>query len=261
MQYVLGFALEYKKYKKSANIRIFANDHLIDDIHLTDDIITKSIQTKEIRIGPAWVLYEKTKKSEEIDYNKFEFGQQVNAPGEQFPDKVEVPKKLFCYLVDESVLRNEIRIEVVNSDSNNSNGFMTKWAWIKFYNVFLIPKDYLNFEKLNEITKKSKDYLQEHPEHPTFGFRLHWPTPKQSVEGKELVPWNNWQTLEKGGSFKLQFPIMGFKNNEIDEKFKMLAPENWTRLSRRDERLVVISEELPFYCQHFDLINTLNEDN
>ena len=38
MKYVLGLSFEFKYYKNPANIKIFSNNQLIDDIDLTEDI-------------------------------------------------------------------------------------------------------------------------------------------------------------------------------------------------------------------------------
>ena len=43
MKYVLGFIFEYKYYKNPANIKIFSNNQLIDDIDLTKDIKIKNM--------------------------------------------------------------------------------------------------------------------------------------------------------------------------------------------------------------------------
>ena len=42
MKYVLGLLFEYKYYKNPANIKIFSNDQLIDDIDLTENIKMKN---------------------------------------------------------------------------------------------------------------------------------------------------------------------------------------------------------------------------
>ena len=42
MKYVLGLSFEFKYYKNPANIKIFSNNQLIDDIDLTEDINSKN---------------------------------------------------------------------------------------------------------------------------------------------------------------------------------------------------------------------------
>ena len=43
MKYVLGLLFEYKYYKNPANIKIFSNNQLIDEIDLTEDIKIKNM--------------------------------------------------------------------------------------------------------------------------------------------------------------------------------------------------------------------------
>ena len=48
MKYVLGLSFEFKYYKNPANIKIFSNNQLIDDIDLTEDIKLKTITPDEL---------------------------------------------------------------------------------------------------------------------------------------------------------------------------------------------------------------------
>ena len=43
MKYVLGLLFEYKYYKNPANIKIFSNNQLIDEIDLTEDVKMKNM--------------------------------------------------------------------------------------------------------------------------------------------------------------------------------------------------------------------------
>ena len=230
MQYVLGVALEYKKYKKFARVKIFANEHLIDDLTLDEDIDTKTVSYGKIEVGPNF-------KTE--------------------PYSAEIPKKIFIYEVDESVLKNNIRIEVENDDTNYNNGFMTKWSYISLHKVFLIPKNYLDFEKLDQLTVKNNSILADTviPDPP---WRLHWPAIQHKIENRNLV-----YSIERdklGGSFSVKYPIMLYKQNSIGTTFRILAPGGWGSLLKINERLIVISDWLPIYCQAFGLINTVNEN-
>jgi hypothetical protein len=228
MQYVLGVALEYKKYKKFARVRIFADDHLIDDLKLDKDISTKTVSYGPMTVGPNY----KTDTSGTID----------------------IPKKLFFYEVDESVLKYNIRIEVENDDTNFNNGFMTKYSYIVLHKVFLIPKPYLNYAKLDELS-----------------WRFNWPAMAQVVVDRHLVAVESFiensgietplsPFYKKGGSFSIKYPIMVYKQKSQGVKFNILAPSGWATLINKDERIIAIGDWLIVYCQQFDLINTVNEN-
>ena len=58
MKYVLGLSFEFKYYKNPANIKIFSNNQLIDDIDLTEDInstnMTPVMLCKNIPVYNDW---------------------------------------------------------------------------------------------------------------------------------------------------------------------------------------------------------------
>ena len=245
MQYVLGVALEYKKYKKFARVRIFADDHLIDDLKLDKDINTKTVSYGPITVGPNY----KTDTSGTMD----------------------IPKKLFFYEVDESVLKYNIRIEVENDDTNFNNGFMTKYSYIVLHKVFLIPKPYLNYAKLDELAFKNKSILAKPVKPDRIPWRFNWPTMGQVVVDRHLVGVENFiensgietplsPFYKKGGSFSMKYPIMVYKQKSQGVKFNILAPSGWATLINKDERIIAIGDWLIVYCQQFDLINTVNEN-
>tara|TARA_Y100001937_G_scaffold112812_1_gene160820 strand:- start:834 stop:1556 length:723 start_codon:yes stop_codon:yes gene_type:complete len=239
MQYVLGVALEYKKYKKFARVRIFADDHLIDDLKLDKDISTKTVSYGPITVGPNF----KTDTSGTID----------------------IPKKLFFYEVDESVLKYNIRIEVENDDTNFNNGFMTKWSYLVFHKVFLIPKPYLDYAKLDELALKNKPILAKPVKPDRIPWRFNWPAMAQVVIDRHLVGVTGFEKppaslYQKGGSFSVKYPIMTYKQKSQGVKFNILAPSGWATLINKDERIIAIGDWLFVYCQQFDLINTVNEN-
>jgi len=245
MQYVLGVALEYKKYKKFARVRIFADDHLIDDLKLDKDISTKTVSYGPITVGPNF----KTDTSGTID----------------------IPKKLFFYEVDESVLKYNIRIEVENDDTNFNNGFMTKYSYIVLHKVFLIPKPYLDYAKLDELALKNKSILAKPVKPDRIPWRFSWPAIMSKVIDRHLVHVNTdidntgianpiSADIQTGGSFSVKYPIMMYKQKSQGVNFRILAPSGWASLINRDERIIAIGDWLFVYCQQFDLINTVNEN-
>ena len=77
------------------------------------------------------------------------------------------------------------------------------------------------------------------------------------VTGFEKPPASLYQ---KGGSFSVKYPIMTYKQKSQGVKFNILAPSGWATLINKDERIIAIGDWLFVYCQQFDLINTVNEN-
>ncbi len=144
MKYVLGFLFEYKYYKNPANVRIFANNQLIDEFELTEDINLKNIQPPTADDGADF--YNFSKKWTTV----YQFVKQL-------------PEKAFVYTLDESIIKNSIRIEITNNNTNYTNGFMTKWSFFKFHSIFLLPTYYLDVKNFIAFGEKQmqirKNYL------------------------------------------------------------------------------------------------------
>ena len=149
MKYVLGFLFEYKYYKNPANIKIFSNNQLIDEIDLTEDINMKNITPtlKEI------LTHKQMRKLvPSITNNKLPSGiDPRDIVSLRDTGILQIPKKVFVYTLDETILQNSIKIEITNNNTNYSNGFMTNCSSFIFHNIFLIPTYYLNIKnkKLN----------------------------------------------------------------------------------------------------------------
>ena len=62
MKYVLGLLFEYEYYKNPANIKIFSNNQLIDEIDLTEDIKIKNnkefVSKREEILSMIWDMEE-----------------------------------------------------------------------------------------------------------------------------------------------------------------------------------------------------------
>ena len=69
MKYVLGLLFEYKYYKNPANIKIFSNDQLIDDIDLTEDINIINMPLSTLHENtPLYNWYKNSKEMEESQF-------------------------------------------------------------------------------------------------------------------------------------------------------------------------------------------------
>ena len=284
MKYVLGFLFEYKYYKNPANIKIFSNNQLIDEIDLTEDINMKNITPtlKEI------LTYKQMRKLAKLADPFLELEMSNIAPRDTpepflFPLRdngiLQIPKKVFVYTLDETILQNSIKIEITNNNTNYSNGFMTNCSSFIFHKIFLIPTYYLNIKNYNlffkrqvQITKNIPDYplirnvrnKNDHLVRDIVDYNLMWPDENRAVKNGQFakrddeINWKgwNWKGWIKGGSFSLELPIIEY----IHEKgLKMLGPRNYEQLVEKEKRRLSIGTSSPLYFKYLNLINTQNE--
>jgi hypothetical protein len=259
MKYVLGLSFEFKYYKNPANIKIFSNNQLIDDIDLTEDIKLKTITPdelcKNIPVYNDW-YYPGWDTLDEVDpYNSFPY--------------TKMPEKMFVYTLDETVLQNSIKIEITNNNSNYTNGFMTKWSSFTFRYIFLVPTYYLDLKNYALLMRKDNPVITnfDMPKSTDIGgFKttnkitnnLMWPDEYRFVENGQLVfepsdkthCWRNW---EKGGSFSFELPII---ECILKKGLKMLGPINYEQLLEKEKRRLYLSDFYPLYINHLNLINT-----
>ena len=243
MKYALGLSFEFKYYKNPANIKIFFNDHLIDDIDLTE-----SINIRNIPFDPSWLPIDASiRRSKTWDFLKF----------------LEIPEKVFVYTLDETIIQNSIKIKVTNNNSNYTNGFMTKWSSFEFHGIFLMPACYLNYKAYDEINVEqtnAKANIPDYPTAPEAMYSLQWPGESRVVRDGEFITdgtdKENWTRHTKGGSFSMEFPIIEY----IHKKgLKMIGPINYEQLLEKEKRHISISDTWPLYLKHLKLINTQNE--
>ena len=263
MKYIFGLLFEYEYYKNPANIKIFFNDHLIDDIDLTENI-----NMRNIPFDPSWLPIDASiRRSKTWDGLKF----------------LEIPEKVFVYTLDETIIQNSIKIKVTNNNSNYTNGFMTKWSSFEFHGIFLMPACYLNYKAYDEINveqtnakanipdypkwpdwKKQVEYMKPSYAPPSTApeamYSLQWPDERRVVRDGEFITdgtdKENWTRHTKGGSFSMEFPIIEY----IHKKgLKMIGPINYEQLLEKEKRLIAVSYTWPLYLKHLKLINTQNE--
>ena len=254
MKYIFGLLFEYEYYKNPANIKIFFNDHLIDDIDLTENI-----NIRNIPFDPSWLPIDASiRRSKTWDGLKF----------------LEIPEKVFVYTLDETIIQNSIKIKVTNNNSNYTNGFMTKWSSFEFHGIFLMPACYLNYKAYDEINVEQTNAKANIPDYPKWPdlprpdiktaseamYSLQWPDERRVVRDGEFITdgtdKENWTRHTKGGSFSMEFPIIEY----IHKKgLKMIGPINYEQLLEKEKRLISVSDTWPLYLKHLKLINTQNE--
>lgn len=183
MKYILGISILHKSYKnKKSSIRIFSNDHLIDEIILEEDIkmVTKtsssSFSNKHMfteKNHPSYTaMYTDMMKKIVNDYKqKFLSAKNQSEQPDKLIDqylqdvddrmkelngemvdwfipwdrvrKYEMPDKLFLYEIDEDNIGSNITMECSLDNNNYTNGFLTEFANIQIKNIFLMPKIFL----------------------------------------------------------------------------------------------------------------------
>ena len=184
MSYILGLLFTYSRYKHDAVVRIYADDHLIDELCLSNNINLKAFNYKNMPILEG--------KMESIRDNYGEFSPVLF-----------LPEKLFLFEIEEKYLNCTVRIEVENNHNNYTNGFMTKYAYVNFHLVFLIPKFLMKLENWQLLQER----LDKHK-----GTKQYWPPYRIPVE--DLIvkcsskDWTEDFLLHpRGGSFTIDFPL------------------------------------------------------
>jgi len=191
MSYVFGLSFEYRRYKRDAVMRIFADDQLVREINLTEDIKLKTVNLTD------------------MPRHKPLNGQDLSLVS-------IIPEKLFLFDISEQYLHSNIRIEIYNDNNNYTNSFMTKYSYVKFHQIFLIP-DYMlepiNWRIIERIQLRYGDNLTKkfftppvcpEPGKTTGGILLtHLRNNKHKVQSVE--PYT--RLLKLGGSFVLGIPL------------------------------------------------------
>ena len=194
MKQVIFLGFHCQIYKKAPTARIYVGDVMIDEIeipeycpkeyikegklsYLTNPYMDYKKLKSEVNTSPMELnpmLYEKTHSldsywwQKEIDISYFTFEELCLKLDPQYrtKEKIQHPK-IFVYIIDDKILQmsqNKLRIEINNSDSNYSNGFLTKSTllhlnifYIMPYELFKDPIDYT--QKYLEIySRKSTSY-------------------------------------------------------------------------------------------------------
>lgn len=215
MKYTLVLGIEYKKYKKPAEITVSVGEKLIDvfsldkDYPSTDKMLDNVDDTWYGRMGRAHWL------------------QRADWKG-LWMDK---PKHYKVYEIDEQDLQGKLQIKVDNSNTDYTNGFMKNNSLIKFQIIALIPSTYLENcgEKFLKVATKFDDAYDKYVKR--IGLTV---SKKEFIKQEEIVirekrNYTRWpcviayqvqrenETHEKsgtndywnwiGGSFTIEIPI------------------------------------------------------
>ena len=233
MKYILVLSFLFKKYKKPLNLRIFSDSTLIDDLYLCDKISLKEVDRRKTSI--------KYRKFDELDFY------YVSKQPPQRKSKVHYPEKILVYEINDSILGEEIRIEVDDHDTNYTNGFMTESNLFTIQNIFLFPKESFlskNIKKIFKLWSKNKGALLENEQFPSEHYRkrlimwpgesavinngiaerLHWYGGKKDLVVPVIKKFNTFM-LWCGKSEQIKHPLHWWFNTEFleyDEIYQML---------------------------------------
>ena len=251
MKYFIVLGIEYKFFKKPANITIHIGDRLIDTFQLTRDYprttnILPQIESKWLeRYGRGHYLTRADWVERWARARRF-----------------QVPSLIKVYEVDDSALKDRMEIEVENANSNFTNGFMKHSSLIKFPMVALFKKDLVGNrgEKMMKAIVKFDDTLEKYYKRKRQDQNNYWVSPHP---GYVRPSWPNahsfWVSRENGvkderdnigGSFTAEFRI------KTKHHMKVFAPAGYTKLvgfpSRHGTDLILASYK--------PLLNIYDED-
>jgi len=201
MKYILVIGIEYKFFKKPADVTIHIDDKLIDTFQLTRDYpCTTNILPQ---IESKW--FEKDVNSKWIEHEDW-MGRWLG-----------IPSLFKVYEIDDSDIKGKMEIGVENNNSDYTNGFMKNSSVMKFPIVALFKKELVKNrgQRLMKVISKfdkglGKNVDFEYKPHPRY-MRSSWPIADSfcisradkthNQNGPKDLRWNI------GGSFTAEFTI------------------------------------------------------
>ena len=219
MKYFLVLGIEYKKYRRPANVTVHVGDKFIDTFQLDRDhpCATNIIS----QIETQW-------------YNKFGRQDWLSHPL-WIKFWAQVPSLFKVYEIDDSVIEGKLKIKVENSHNDFNNGFIKNNSLIKFSIVSLIKKDLVENrgEKMMKTIVKFGDAREKFYKRKGLDYKYH----KNLPSGSARTIWLNapyfWVSIENekyeksgvkgldwwlGGSFTAEFMI------KTKHRMKVFAP-------------------------------------
>lgn len=259
MKYIFGFLGKFCLYKQPFNLHIYSNNTLIDDLTITEDIDVelKEIQNADFNKFTNYSFSERSQKRwRDVRHNVGVIGDGNILNGNYYP------KKLFLYEIDDSILKDRITFQFNNSDTNYTNGFMSKYAWMSMWYTFLIPKSLVDINKLLELG----DRFDSVPRTNGLYFKNEsrdWTWPGcfgvlEESDGKVKMK----QNAQYGGVKKFHIPII--KKHSIHMIGAMpRGDEDLVSYNNQRFRTGRITDGIDFFYKvlfHFNKLNIQNED-
>ena len=192
MSYILGLLFNYHRYKRDVVIRVYADDRLVDELNLSDDI---KLKTVPFGIAPV--------------------DRRAIGPRDHPSIKI-LPEKLFLFEIDEKYLCNSIRIEVKNNDNNYNNGFMTKFSYVKFHQLFLVPDWLLQSDMWNRLERFRGNNLCNFSQQSDGTWKKRYELYPRNLMSDEFTftsdsaesePWTKFYNFKQGGNYTVDIPL------------------------------------------------------
>jgi len=222
MKYFLVLGIEYKFFKKPANITIHVGDRLIDTFRLTRDYPCTTDTLPQIE--SKW-------------FERHDRGYWLTR-ADWVKAWAEVPSLIKVYEVDDSALKGRLDIKVENANSDFTNGFMKSSSLMKFHITALFKKDLvrnrgeqmmkilIEFENRFFLYKKKKNPQYEYGSDGKW-FTGKWPTAGSFWASRENQIHEKSEIKHRyflmGGSFTAEFTI------KTKHRTKYLAPSGDTK--------------------------------
>jgi hypothetical protein len=229
MKYILLLGLYFKKYKNNFKLRIYADDHYIDEIVLKEETLGKDIHyTDELWRDRIPFLARET---------------FIPVPGSE---SRKFPNKMFIFEIDDSILNDKITFEMNDTNSNDTNCFMTDSNMIMFDEIYLFPKDLLAKRNFDRFIKM---YSRRWSLRGLYNTWLLWPGVDTLWE--DGIPINKLQNWI-GGVRKLHIPLI--------KKFGtcLLSPDKKEYYKKKYK--YTVSAKFVAYLHLCNLLNTHDEN-
>tara|TARA_B100001057_G_scaffold156707_1_gene157222 strand:- start:3204 stop:4004 length:801 start_codon:yes stop_codon:yes gene_type:complete len=137
MSYWLCLSFLYHRYGGDCKIKAYADDHQVGEITLTDSIRLKTVSLEGSPVGS------RVKPKHPVC-------------------RVHIlPEKLYMFEIKEHQLNDRITIKIENDFNNYTNGFMTRFSFINFRQIFLVPDCLLKIETLKKIRERNANFVDK----------------------------------------------------------------------------------------------------
>jgi hypothetical protein len=170
MKYLFAINIGCDVYKKYPKLQLFADEKLIDEFQI-DEQFHDNLQ---------W-----------IDNTRFQ-KYCVQKSGGKFKTQLAVRNNQFrLYSIDDLDLEKKITIKIYNSDSNYTNGFMTKSTLVYFGPIIFMPEYFLQ-DDAKKYLELWQEYVTEstNPSRPDGTYRS-WPWVNFGMVDGALRPFAN----------------------------------------------------------------------
>ena len=133
MSYWLCLSFLYHRYRGDCKIIVYADDRQVGEITLTDSIGLKTVS---------------------LEAEPFRHQVQIERPN--YTRVYIIPEKLFLFEIQEKHLNDRITIKVENDFNNHTNGFITKFSYINFRQIFLVPDCLLQVKTWQMLKERNR---------------------------------------------------------------------------------------------------------